>query len=411
MTVETQRLHYMDKLRLIGRDARLTILAWAFWAFGYGINDVLFNLYLLEAGFGEDFLGMFLSISIFLSGGLAILAGMVADRGSRKKILLAGYVTVFIGTFMQYSTLSPTLLLISQLLYGIGYGFTGVCWQPYTVSVTTEEERVHVFSVRFAIFLLASLLGSLTGGFLPTLWTNLGIAVNLLSAYRFSLWTALIPLALGVLTIVPMTADEATEQKRSYNFGNVRNRGFIGKYALAWTVSGLGAGLFVHFFNVFFNRAFQADATTIGIIFAINTIVMAAGNFASPAIVDRFGKLGTIIWFQVLSVPFLMILSWSPVLYIAIIGYVGRALFMNIAWPVMDVFYMEGCSQDERSTAMGVINTGDSLARGVGLNIGGWLLAIGLWRAPFAFAVIFYSLSIVLFYWFFGRNEVGQAEP
>lgn len=401
----------MDKLRLIGRDARLTILAWAFWAFGYGINDVLFNLYLLEAGFGEDFLGMFLSISIFLSGGLAILAGMVADRGSRKKILLAGYVTVFIGTFMQYSTLSPTLLLISQLLYGIGYGFTGVCWQPYTVSVTTEEERVHVFSVRFAIFLLASLLGSLTGGFLPTLWTNLGIAVNLLSAYRFSLWTALIPLALGVLTIVPMTADEATEQKRSYNFGNVRNRGFIGKYALAWTVSGLGAGLFVHFFNVFFNRAFQADATTIGIIFAINTIVMAAGNFASPAIVDRFGKLGTIIWFQVLSVPFLMILSWSPVLYIAIIGYVGRALFMNIAWPVMDVFYMEGCSQDERSTAMGVINTGDSLARGVGLNIGGWLLAIGLWRAPFAFAVIFYSLSIVLFYWFFGRNEVGQAEP
>ena len=97
----------MDKLRLIGRDARLTIITWAFWAFGYGVNDVLFNLYLLEAGFGEDFLGMFLSISMFLSGGLAILAGMVADRNSRKKILLAGYVTVFLGTFMQYSTLSP----------------------------------------------------------------------------------------------------------------------------------------------------------------------------------------------------------------------------------------------------------------------------------------------------------------
>ncbi|MHA2020340.1 MAG: MFS transporter [Candidatus Thorarchaeota archaeon] len=410
MTIEIQRLQYMDKLKLIGRDARLTIVTWVFWAFGYGVNDVLFNLYLIEAGFGEDFLGMFLSISVFLSGGLAILAGMIADRSSRKKILLAGYIAVFLGTFMQYSTLAPTLLLLSQLLYGIGYGFTGVCWQPYTVSVTTEEERVHVFSVRFAFFLIASLLGSLTGGFLPTLWTNLGIAVDLLTAYRFSLWTALIPLALAVLTILPMKTDEAPQQRRSFNFGNVRNRGFIGKYALAWTVSGLGAGMFVQFFNVFFSLAFQADATTIGIIFAINTLVMAAGNFTSPAIVDRFGKLGTIIWFQIFSIPFLLILSWSPVLYIAIIGYVGRALFMNIAWPVMDVFYMEGCSQEERSTAMGVINTGDSLARGIGLNIGGWLLAMGFWRAPFAFAVILYSLSIVLFYWFFGRDESVQTD-
>jgi MFS family permease len=405
VTIETQRLQYVDKLRLIGRDARLTIIAWAFWAFGYGINDVLFNLYLLEAGFGEDFLGMFLSISIFLSGGFAILAGMVADRHSRKKILLAGYVAVFIGTYMQYSTLSPTLLLLSQLLYGVGYGFTGVCWQPYTVSITTEEERVHVFSVRFAFFLLASLLGSLTGGFLPTIWTNLGIAFDLLTAYRFSLWIALIPLALAVLTILPMRTDEASQQRGGLNFGNVRNRGFIGRYALAWTVSGLGAGLFIQFFNVFFSLAFQADATTIGIIFAINTVVLAGGNFASPAIVDRFGKLGTIIWSQVLSIPFLLILSWSPVLYIAIIGFVGRALFMNIAWPVMDVFYMEGCSQEERSTAMGVINTGDSIARGIGLNIGGWLLAMGFLRIPFLIAVIFYGLSIVLFYVFFGRDE------
>lgn len=404
MTIESSRLHYMDKLRLISKDARLTIVAWMFWAFGFGVNDVLFNLYLLEAGFGEDFLGFFLSIAMFLSGGLAILAGMIADRYSRKRILLAGYVTVFFALFIQYSTLIPTYLLFSQLLYGIGYGFIGVCWQPYTVSVSTEEERVHVFSVRFAFFLVASLLGSLIGGFLPTLWTNLGFAVDLLTAYRFSLWTALIPFALGVLTIIPMTVDRVENKPRRFGFGNVRNRSFIGKYAFAWTVSGLGAGLFVHFFNVFFSSAFSVDSATIGIIFAINTVVMAAGNFASPAIVDRFGKLGTIIWFQVLSVPFLIVLSWSPLLSIAIIGYVGRALFMNIAWPVMDVFYLEGLNKEEQSTAMGVINTGDSLSRAIGLNIGGWLLASGFLRAPFAWAVVLYSASIVLFYWFFGRG-------
>jgi MFS family permease len=380
------------------------------WAFGYGINDVLFNLYLLEAGFSEDFIGFFLSLSIFLTGSLAIAMGMLADRFSRKRMLLVGYSTVLISIFIQYSTLTPLYLLLSQLLNGVGFGITGVCWQPYTVSVTNEEERVHVFTVRFAFFLIASLLGSLIGGFLPTIWTHLGIALSLLTAYRFSLWTALIPMSLGMLFIFLMTTDKVKVKPKGFGFGHIQNRAFIGKYAFAWAVSGLGAGLFVHFFNMFFNLAFSADSTTIGIIFAINTLVMAGGNFASPAIVDRFGKLATIIWFQILSVPFLLSLSWSPVLSIAVIGFVGRALFMNIAWPVMDVFYMEGLEKEERSTAMGVINTGDSLSRAVGLNIGGWLLSAGFLRAPFLLATVLYSMSIILFYWFFGRSDMDSTQ-
>ncbi|MGY5878865.1 MAG: MFS transporter [Candidatus Thorarchaeota archaeon] len=401
MSIESAHLRYRDKIGLITRDARLTIVSWMFYAFAFGINDVLFNLYLLEAGYGEDFLGFFLSISMFMIAGLAIVAGIVADRYSRKKILLVSNMIIFIGIFIQYSTLTPIYLLFSQLLYGIGNGFNGVCWQPYTTSVTTKEERVHVFSVRYAFFLVASLLGSLVGGFLPTLFTSFGFAINLLSAYRLSLWIALIPIGLSVISIIPMKTDRVVK-KRSFGFGNVIHRRFIGKYALAWTVSGLGAGLFVHFFNVFFNLAFAADEVTIGIIFAINTIVMAAGNFTSPAIVDRFGKLGTIIWFQIFSLPFLFLLSWSPVLYIGVIGFVSRALFMNIAWPVMDVFYMEGLENDEQATAMGVINTGDSLGRAIGLNIGGMLLASGFLRAPFFLAGVLYAISIILFIAFFG---------
>jgi len=406
------KLPYMEKIKLISRDARFTIVAWMFWAYAFGINDVIFNLYLLEAGFGEDFLGFFLSISMFLAGGLGIIAGMVADRHSRKRILLIGNSMVFIAFIIQYSTLNPAYLLISQILYGSGFMFSGVCWQPYTAHVTTEEERVHVFSVRYALFLVASLLGSLTGGFLPAIWSNLGFTIDLFTAYRYSLWLALIPLALGVLTIIPMSVDRPLDNGLiKFGLGNIKNRGFIGKYAFAWTVSGFGAGLFVQFFNVFFNRAFGADSITIGVIFALNTMFMALGNFVSPAIVDRFGKMASIIWFQALSVPFLMVLAWSPTLSIAIVGFISRAMFMNIAWPVMDVYYMEGLDKDERSTAMGVINSGDALARAIGLNVGGVMLAAGWLRLPFAIAAIFYGLSVVMFYWFFARETTKREPP
>jgi len=424
MIEEPVRLGYMAKIRLISRDARLTIISWMFLAFALGIHDVIFNLYLIEAGFLEDFIGFFLSISMFLIGILAIPAGVIADRRSRKRIILIGGIATFTAYVIQYNTLLPSALLFSQLLYGLGSGLIGVCWQPYTVSVTTAQERVHVFSVRFAFFLVANLLGSLIGGFLPTLWIGLGFATNLLEAYKYSLWIALVPLALSVLTIAKMTVDTPKKTQsivkfhdiekipRFYFIGrffsNIRNRSFIGKYAIAWTVSGLGAGLFIHFFNIFFSIAFGADSATIGIIFAIYMVVIAAGNFVSPAIVDRFGKLGTIIWFQVLSIPFLALLSWSPILSIAVLGFVGRGLAMNIAWPVMDVFYMEGLEKEEQSTAMGVINTGDSLSRAIGVNIGGVMLASGLLRAPFALAIIFYVASIILFYWYFGRGDKIQ---
>jgi len=410
MSAEAPKLTYSEKIRLISRDARLTIGTWMAWAFGYGINDVLFNLYLLEAGFEEAFIGFFLSISISLTGILAIGLGILADRFSRKRMLLVGYATVLLSLFVQYSTLNPLYLLLSQLLNGVGFGITGVCWQPYTVSVTTDEERVHVFTVRFAFFLIASLFGSLTGGFLPTVWTNLGLAVNLLMAYRMSLWVALIPMSIGALIIVPMTVDTPEGPRRPFGFSHIRHREFIGKYAFAWTVSGLGAGMIVHTFNMFFNLAFEADSVTIGIIFGINTLVMAAGNFASPAIVDKFGKVGTIIWFQVLSVPFLASLAWSPILAIGALGFIGRALFINIAWPVMDVFYMEGLDKAERSTAMGIINTGDSLSRAAGLNIAGWLLGAGLLRVPYALAAVLYTISIVLFYYFFNGLSSRRSD-
>ena len=55
MLRESTRLTYGQKIRLISRDARLTIGTWTAWAFGYGINDVLFNLYLsLRSGGAGD---------------------------------------------------------------------------------------------------------------------------------------------------------------------------------------------------------------------------------------------------------------------------------------------------------------------------------------------------------------------
>ncbi len=51
---------------------------------------------------------------------------------------------------------------------------------------------------------------------------------------------------------------------------------------------------------------------------------------------------------------------------------------------------------------------GDSKLLGVGLNIGGILFCMGLIRAPFGLASVFYLLSVVLFYYYF---KSGKSDP
>ncbi|MHA2423633.1 MAG: MFS transporter [Candidatus Thorarchaeota archaeon] len=402
---EKENLGYYQKIQLINRDAKLTIISTMGFAFSWGINDVIFNLYLLERGYTEDFIGFLLSISLFVAASLAIVAGIYTDRKSRKNTILIGSVLVVLATVLLYTTLSPILLLVAQGVLGIGWALQNVSWTPYTMSVTTEEERVHLFSIRFAFWIIANFFGFIIGGYIPGFLIQIGLASVLTASYQLTLYIGITPLIVSLLAIILMSKDTPLTEDRTFSFRNMENSSFIWKYTSHWTITGLGAGFFIMFMNIFFSRAFNVDSSTIGLIFGINTIVLASANFLYPILTERIGKVWTIIGSQSMSIPFLMMLAWSPTIGIAALAYICRNVFMNVQLPVMEVFFMDGLKKEEQSTAMGLINTGDAAARGIGMNVGGILLAAGLFRTPFVFASIFYIIGVLLFYWFFGRTS------
>ncbi|MHA1936955.1 MAG: hypothetical protein ACW97O_01970, partial [Candidatus Thorarchaeota archaeon] len=118
------KLGYVGKLRLFKKDARLWIVSNALGAFAFGVSNVVFNLYMVAIpGFGEDFLGLFLSVSMFATAAIAIIAGMVTDRSSRKRIVLS---QSFIGLGMiavQYTITNPISLMMSQVVLGLSSAF------------------------------------------------------------------------------------------------------------------------------------------------------------------------------------------------------------------------------------------------------------------------------------------------
>ncbi len=378
-TVQQGKLGYMERVSLFQRDARLYIVSNAFSSFAFGISNVIFNLYMVEAGFSEDFLGFFLSISMFATAGIAIFAGMFTDRHARKRIVLIALLVNFLMIAVQYTSLDPFVLMISQIFLGLSSAFNQVAWGPYITDLSSNEERAHLFGFSSGISLLSVLAGNLLGGFLPgVLGISLGSTSGLFIPYRFTLWFSLIPMLIGGLMVIPMSRDVVTNQVSKFGLQNVRNWKFIGQYATTVTTVGLGAGMIVLFFNIFFSQVFAADSSLIGIMFGINTIVLGIGNFAAPALSDRIGKVKTVVLTEALSVPFLLMIAWAPVLYLAVIAYVARTALMNMGGPVSSALFMECLAKEERATATGIVRTGGSFGRGGAANIGGTRRAAGL---------------------------------
>ena len=399
------RQGYLDRLRGFSTNAKLYVASSALGAMSVGISGVVFNLYMLEAGFTEDFIGCFLSISMFAAGAVALLAGMVTDRSSRRHTVVFADIVSTMALVLQYTQKEPLLLIGSQVFAGVSVVFHGVAMTPYIAGLTTDSERAHLFSVAGGFSLIAVFTGNIAGGLLPGIVMSAPEVVTLEQAYRLTLLLSIVPLVLSTGLVVLMPPDTAQVRAQPYGFNHVQNWDFIGKYTIVTATVGLGAGMIVVFFNIFFKGAFGLDESTIGLIFGVNTVVLAIGNFVAPALSDRLGKVRTVVVTEMLSVPFLLMLSWAPTLWWAVLAYVSRTALMNMAGPVSSAFFMERLDQEERATAIGVVRTGDSIARGVAANIGGLILASGLYRLPYVLVSGLYVLAIVMFYAFFHEED------
>jgi MFS family permease len=392
---------------LFKRDAQLYILIMSIGAFANGINSVVFNFYLEGDGIhSADFIGFFLSISMFATAGISFIAGLLTDRQSRKRIILVTSFVSFLCVTIQYLTLDSLSLISSAVIVGISGAFSQVAWTPYITDLSTDDERAHLFGFSQGVALLALFAGNLFGGFLPGVFSNLfGFLAESIPAYRLTLLITLIPSAFSMVLILLMSNDAPTCSIHQLGLKNVTHWSFIGKYAATVTTVGMGAGVIVMFFNLFFKYQFSASSEMIGIIFGINTIVLSSGNFLAPALADRIGKVKTVVFTEALSIPFLLMIGLAESLPFAVTGYVARSVLMNMAGPVSNALFMEGLTKQERATAVGVVRTGDSLVRGIASNIGGWFLAMGMYQTPYFVVAGLYVLAIVLFYIFFRNKE------
>ncbi|HCC32965.1 MAG TPA: hypothetical protein DEQ28_03560 [Clostridiales bacterium] len=383
-------------------DLRLLFLTAGLAAMGMGITDLLTNLYLLRAGFGERTVGTLVALNATMMAVGALPLGVLVDRHSRRTALWLGLAMAGTGTAAM--AIAPVLpvLYAAAILGGLSGALLTVAMPAYIAGHTEPRGRAWAFTVIAMVHLLSMTLGQVGGGLLP------GLLGGGTRAYRLAL---LLGSAL-VLTAAVRRLDlrdapgPARSQLRPVTARAVL-RAPILHSAGSNLLLGIGAGLFIPFFNVLYRVRYDLEPAQIGWIFAVQNLLMVVAVMVAPMLSERKGTVNTITGAWVVSVAFLFVLAWAPDPRWFTAGFWVRGTLMFAIGPLLDSFRQNLMHEGERATASSIIGMTWFAGWAVGSVTGGDLLARGLYSAPFLIASLFYLVSAGWFFAVFRRTHAA----
>lgn len=436
-------VEYVREFGRFQRNARLYLISNALSGVTLGIILVLYNLYLTALGYRPDFIGLVLFI-LTLGVGIAIFpAGVCVDRFGGKAILIWSSVAIGICGAGQMLFRQPEPLLVSSFLVGVASAFVYVVNAPFLTTNSTPAERAHLFSLNIVLTLATTVLGELLGGVLPLWFRTLSWLMAPLPSwlsrvlasepeprsYQLALLLAGIIAAPSFLPLFLMSNDRpvpptsaAPESVRDRVPLQQRVRLGLAQWrsetslpvllaspvvvlTVVQVLIGLGAGLFVPYFNLYFVHYLGASSALFGVIDGGANAFNALLTLLAPLLAARIGKINTITFTRMVSVPLLLIIGFSHFLPLVVVLYFLRQGTMDMAAGLFQVFSMEAIPGRHRGLANSVYQVAGQSASAISTPLGGLIIARAGYPPVFVAAAILYVIAISLLYLRFRHDE------
>jgi MFS family permease len=405
---------YWEHLVAFRPNARLYLIYAIIAGVAMGIYRLLFNFYILSLGFDEKLIGNLLTTSSFAALIFALPMGYLADILGRKASLLISGLIISLSIGMMVVVPVIPVLYAMNILSGIAQSLAGVTMSPFLMENSGERERTYLFSFSSGMQMVSASVGNWIGGYLPT-WVGKILNVDAISsqAYGTSIMIVAIALAVGLIPLFMIKMPRLMHGERtvfapiSYAAKNPKK---LTKLVLPMLITSLGAGLIMPFMNVFFRVQYNQPDQVIGVLFAWGSLAMGLGLLIAPPLADRFGKIQVVVITQALSIPFLILLGFSPLFWISAAAYYIRVALMNMSGPVYQTFVMEKVDASSRAMVASLVSMAWNFGWVISPTISGILQVRYGFGPPFAGTIILYTISVFM-YWYFWWRKSDEREP
>ncbi len=337
--------------------------------FGLFVFFLLYNLYLLQLGFREKFLGLVSSAMLIGSISGSLPAALVVRRlGVRGAMLCCFGLVAALGALRAWVA-NPQALIGLAFLTGAASVMWAVLLLPAVASLTNERNRAIGFSLIFSSGIAIGIFGSAVGGYLPGWAARLHPGLPVAVQYREGLW---IGCAIALLALWPasrLALGLARQEERVFQ----RPPAALIRFLAAAALWNLGTGMFNPFFNVFFAKL-RMPVESIGLVFSVSRVVQVAGILIAPLIFKVTGMTRGISGMQFASAVALAALAGVSSPAPAAVLYSAYMVFQYMSEPGMYSYVMECVPPAQRSGASAMNFLVASSAQAIAAALAGALI-------------------------------------
>ncbi|MEM4067838.1 MAG: MFS transporter, partial [Candidatus Micrarchaeaceae archaeon] len=286
---------------------------------------------------------------------LTMLLGMIGDRKGYKVELIIAELVAFAGALIIAVSSSASYIIVGMIIAGLSGGAGGMrgAFSPGTNAFIAnnykdEKDRVKRYSIVTMIASAAAIGGSIIFSGISPLSTYVG----LLNAYRymFILASAL----LGVSVIFLMLLNEAKRPAKTTKLMKMSSIKYSSRVITANVLGGVGMGLVMPLLPLWFKLSYGADPLEIGIIFSIVYLATALGSYISSSIAHKFSALNISSYTRILSGVLLFAMAVSPMLIIAAVAYIARAIIAGFGSPSRTTVSVRGIDAEDYGAATSI---------------------------------------------------------
>ncbi|MBI5828190.1 MAG: MFS transporter [Chloroflexi bacterium] len=408
----------------LARTLRLPAFERSAWLFlasvivggvAFSIYQLYFNLFVLARGFDKDFLGLLSAIPSMVALVLGLPLGVLADRIGRKAAMLWGNAGLTAGILVLVSVRSPAAMIAALALVGASQALVVLSTAPLIMNVSSEATRTALFSAQFGLSTLAGFFGSLLAGQMPS-WFARRLVVSADGPVAYGAALAVSAVLILVSNAPLWLIREATRVQSDFTpqvgFGQVwreLTRPLIVKLVLPNAFIGFGAAILIPYMNVFFKERFGMPDSQLGLLFSLSAVFTGLAILLGPQLAGRLGKVRSVVFTQMASLAFMMLMGFGPGLYIAAASFLMRGALMNMGAPLYSAFTMEQVPDHERATVNSVQTVVWELGWAIGPAISGLVQQRYGYAPLFIATTVFYGIAGVITFAFFHATEEQPA--
>jgi len=359
---------------------------------GAGIISPLLPLYADSLGatgiwIGTIFAGFSISRAIFMP-----IIGRLSDRSGRKLFICIGLFSYAIISLGYIWAGNVSQLALVRLIQGAAAGMIIPIAQAYVGEISPEGEEGKWMGYSQAAFFAGFGFGPLMGG---ALTDHLGMNAAFFTMGGFNLLAFLI-----AVLFLPEIRRGKTATSPHSSFKEMSTSSMVRGLFSFRVVDALGRGAFATFLPIFAAIYIGLSPTLIGILLAVNILLMALLQVYGGNIADRFNRralviLGSLSTLTLLALIPLMHSFWQLLGLCAFQG-LGRA----ISLPAASALTVEEGRRFGMGSTIAIYNMAMSIGMTIGPLLGGVVADFVSINSVFYFAAGMELAGTSLFIWF-----------